>query len=348
MKRSKKAGLSPGTLVHVGEKKQDQALISYIDYDEKKFEEKKVSKIEDCFPLKDTSTVSWINIDGLHDTKLIDKLGQQFKLHSLLLEDVVNTAQRPKYEEFENEIFMVLKMIFYNGSGKINFEQVSIILGKNFVISFQEKSGDVFDSVRERLRSAKGRLKTAGPDYLAYALVDALVDSYFSILERLGEEVDSLEEELLDNPTPATMERIHKFKRDAMYLRKAVWPLREVISGFARSESKLINEQTKIFIRDIYDHTIQVIDTIETFRDILSGMLDMYLSSLSNKMNEVMKVLTIFAAIFIPLTFIAGVYGMNFDLMPELRWRFGYFGVWGIMLAVAITMLFFFNRRKWL
>ena len=352
---SKSAGHIPGELVHIGEKKIDKVKISVIDYDTGNFKEKEVNNIEEVFPFKDTPTVTWINIDGLHDTELIGKIGDYFGMHPLTTEDIVNTGQRPKYEDFDKYIFVVLKMFMFEDQSKeVISEQVSLILGSNFVISIQEKEGDVFNPIRERLRNAKGRVRKMGADYLAYSLLDTVVDNYFLILEKLGDKIEGMEDELVTNPRPQILRTIHNLKRDTIFLRKSVWPLREVASGLERSESKLIAKSTHIFLRDLYDHTIQVIDTIETFRDMVSGMLDIYLSSISNKMNEIMKVLTMFAAIFIPLTFIAGIYGMNFNPeaskwnMPELSWPFGYLGVWGIMLAVTVVMLFYFRRKKWI
>jgi len=348
-KRSKKVGLPPGTLVHIGEKKTEKVRISLIDYDEANFEEKEIKTVEECFPFKDKTTITWINIDGVHDIKIIEKIGKHFDLHPLILEDIVNTGQRPKIEDFEDYIFIVLKMLYYNEKkDEIQTEQVSLILGSNFVISFQEREGDVFNPIRERIRSGKGRIRKMGADYLTYALIDTIVDSYFIILEKLEEKIESMEEELVTNPTPETLQAIHHLKREMIFLRKSVWPLREVVSLLERGESVLINESTDIYLRDVYDHTIQVIDTIETSRDILSGMLDIYLSSISNRMNQVMKVLTIIATIFIPLTFIAGIYGMNFKYMPELEWFWAYPLILGTMIVIGILMLVYFRRKKWL
>jgi magnesium transporter len=348
-KMSKKAGLTPGTLVHIGKKKIEKARIRIIDYDESQFEEKEIKKIEECFPFKDKPTVTWINIDGLHQVDIIEKIGKCFDVHPLVLEDIVNTGQRPKMEDFDNYIFVVLKMLYWDEEkSEVIAEQVSLILGSNFVVSFQERVGDVFEPVRERIRSAKGRIRKMGADYLAYALLDAVVDRYFIILEKLGEKIESMEEELVANPTPETLQTIHTLKREMIFLRKSVWPLREVISGVERGESDLIREATHIFLRDVYDHTIQVIETIETFRDMVSGMLDIYLSSVSNRMNAVMKVLTIIATIFIPLTFIAGIYGMNFKFMPELEWRWAYFGVLAIMAVIVVFMIIYFKNKRWI
>jgi len=347
-KRSKKAGLPPGSLVHIGERKTEKTRITIIDYDRVQLQEEEAGSIEECFSFKDKPTVSWINIDGLHQIEIIEKMGRHFNLHSLVLEDIVNTGQRPKMEDFEDYIFIVLKMLYYDQKGGIKTEQVSLILGPNFVISFQEQEGDVFNPIRERIRKAKGRIRKMGADYLAYSLMDIIVDNYFIILERLGEEIESMEEELLANPTTETLQKIHRLKREMILLRKSIWPLRELVSGLERTESPLIQESTDVYLRDVYDHTIQVIDTVETFRDMISGMLDIYLSSISNKMNEVMKVLTIIATIFIPLTFLAGVYGMNFRYMPELEWHGGYFVVLLVMAAVGMSMVIYFRKKRWL
>lgn len=348
-RRSKKAGLPPGTLVHIGDRKLEKVRITIIDYDEENFEQKQADDIEECFQFKTKPTVTWINIDGLHDVELIEKIGRYYELHPLILEDILNTGQRPKFEDLDNYVFIVLKMLSYDEqSQSINSEQVSMILGRNFVLSFQENIGDVFEQIRERIRNSKGRIRKMGCDYLLYSLLDTIVDSYFSILERLGEKIELLEEQLVKEPSNKTLERIHRLKRELISLRKSVWPLRELISGLERSESELIKETTDVYLRDLYDHTIQVIDTVEGYRDMVSGMLDIYLSSISNKMNAVMKVLTIIATIFIPLTFIAGIYGMNFDYMPELRWKFGYTAVLLVMIGIGILMLILFKRKKWL
>jgi len=346
--KAKRAGLPPGTLTYLGEKKAEKVRINLIDYDGSQFQEKEVKTIEECFPFKNTPTFTWINIDGVHNIEHIDKLGKHFDLHPLILEDIVNTQQRPKMEESDNYIFVVLRMLRSNTiDNEIVSEQVSIILGSNFVISFQESEGDVFEPVRERLRQGKGRIRKMGADYLAYALVDAVVDNYFIILEKLGEIIEDIEDNLVQAPTPEILHTIHRLKSEAISLRKSVWPLREVINSLEKTETPLIQEHTKIYLRDVYDHTIQVIDTIESFRDMISGMLDIYLSSVSNRMNEVMKVLTIFAAIFIPLTFIAGIYGMNFSFMPELSWHWGYPIVLTVMALVVLILLFYFKRKRW-
>jgi len=344
-----KVGLPSGTLVHIGERKAEKIKITIIDYDPKNYQEKEVEKVEECFPFKDKPTVTWINIDGLQEVGIIEKIGAHFGIHPLVLEDILHTGQRPKAEDLGDYLFIVLRMLYHDEREDVMIgEQVSLLLGPNYVISFQEREGDIFNPVRERIKNSRGRIRKGGADYLAYTLLDAIVDHYFVILEKMGEKIESLEEELVTNPTPATLQTIHTLKKDLIFLRKSVWPLREVINGLERGESPLITEPTGIYLRDVYDHTIQVIDTIETYRDMVTGMLDIYLSSLSNRMNEVMKVLTIIATIFIPLTFIAGIYGMNFKYMPELEWHWGYFGVLIAMVVIVGFMGLYFKRKRWL
>ena len=347
--RARKRGLSPGTLVHIGEKSGKEVNITVIDYDEAHLQEIEIKTIEECFPFKEKPTVTWINIEGLHQAEIIQHLGDCFGLHPLVMEDILNTDQRPKVEDHKDYLYIVLKMLHNVEGPEIVTEQISLILNPSFVISFQEGiEGDVFTPVRERLRSGKGRIRGMGADYLAYTLIDAIVDNYFAILEGIGERIEDLEEELVSHPKKETLHRIHELKREMIFLRKAVWPLREVISTLQRGDSPLIKNTTAIYLRDVYDHTIQVIDAIETSRDMLSGMLDIYLSSISNRMNEIMKFLTIIGTIFIPLTFIVGIYGMNFEFMPELNWRYGYFAVMTFMFAIGIFMLFYFKKKKWL
>jgi len=346
-KLSKKAGAAPGTLIHIGEKKIEQVRIRLIDYDAEELQEKELETIEECFPYKDEPTVSWININGIHDVETIQKVGKHFNIHPLVLEDIVNAGQRPKAEDYDDYIYVVLKMLNLDQEeSQVTSEQVSLILGSNFLISFRERVGDIFESVRDRIRK-KGRIRKAGADYLAYALMDAIVDQYFVIMETFGEKIESLEEELAENPTPKTLETIHGIRREMIYCRKQVWPLREVAKGLSGGEYSLIADSTAPYLRDVYDHTVQVIDTLDSLRDLVGGMLDLYLSTISNRMNEVMKVLTIMATIFIPLTFIAGVYGMNFKYMPELEWHWGYFMVWGVMVIMVIAMVAYFKKKMW-
>jgi len=346
---AKKSGQSPGMLTHVGEKKVEDITISVIDYDTSTCSEKKVVAVEDCFPFKDTETVTWIDVKGLHDTELIGRLGSNFGLHPLVLEDILHTGQRPKMEDFESYVFVVLKMLYYSeNSQDFTVEQVSFILGDNFVISFQEAAGDIFEPVRERIRTARGRIRKQGTDYLLYALMDAVVDGYFVILEKIGEKTEVLEEILIQDPPPETLRAIHSLRGEAIFLRKSVWPLMEVINSFKSGDVSHITEPVTIYFRDVHDHIIRVIDIIETCRDLVSGMHDMYLSAASNRMNEIMKVLTIIATIFIPLTFIAGIYGMNFEYMPELGWRWSYPVLWSILIMVGVVMVMFFKKKKWL
>ena len=348
-KSSKKAGTSPGTLVHVGDERTEPVRLYLIDYDEGSLTERAISGIEDAASLKDQPTVTWINADGIHDIELMEKLGARFGIHPLTLEDIVNTGQRPKLEDFEDYLYLVFKMLSYDAEAEtVRSEQISLVVGENLVFSFQETAGDVFDPVRERIRKGKGRIRKAGSGYLAYALIDAVVDHYYAVLETVGAKIEEIEEQLMEDPEPEVLETIHELKREMIFSRKQVWPVRELLSGLTKSDSPLIHESTGIYFTDVYDHAVQVIDTIESFRDMLSSMLDLYLSTISNRMNEVMKMLTIIATIFIPLTFIAGIYGMNFDFMPELHWRWGYFAVWGLMLAVALVLLVYFKRKRWL
>ena len=348
-KRSRKAGLPPGSLIHIGEKKTAEMKVSVLDYDEHDYSETTHTEPEQCIIVPTSPTVTWVDIEGGHDIQALEKLGLCFGLHPLVLEDILNTDQRPKLEDYGDYLYIVLRMLSSGReSGEINSEQVSLILGKNFVLSIQEGAeGDVFDPVRARIKNNKGQICKLGADYLAYSLIDAIVDNYFIILEKSAERIEILEESLISDPGPETLQLLHHLKREMIYLRKSVWPLREVISAMQRRDSPLVHESTAYYLRDVYDHTIQVSDTIETFRDMLSGMLDIYLSSISNRMNAVMKVLTVIATIFMPLTWIAGIYGMNFKNMPELEWRWGYSAVWLLMLLVAGGMGVYFKKKKW-
>jgi len=323
--------------------------ITIIDYDEHSFQEKKVKTIEECFPFKETPSITWINIDGINDKELIEKIASHFNFHPLLIEEIQDIERRPKIEDFEDYVFLLLKVFQYDEIlNEINSEQISIIFGKNYVISFQENPGDPFNPIREKIRTSKGRIRKMGTDYLVYSLLDIIIDNYFFVLEKVGEKIELLEEELVSNPKPKTLHLIHNLKQQMIALRKSVWPSREIIDLLQRGELKLIQRTTKIYLRDLYEHTIQVIDAIETYRDILSGMIDIYLSSISNKLNEIMKVLTIIATIFIPLTFVAGVYGMNFKFMPELYLPLAYPIVLTAMLLIAAGMLYYFKKKKWI
>jgi magnesium transporter len=347
-KLSKKVEMPPGTGTVEGEPRTAPVKITVIDYDASRYEEKQINLVEECFPYRDTSTVTWINIDGLNDTRTIEEIAQCYSIHPLILKDLQNTGQRPKMQDLESYLYLTIKMMTIDDkTQEISIEHVSMIMGSTYLISFQENVGDVFDPVRERIRR-EGRIRKFGPDYLVYALIDDIVDNYFLVMETLEERVEDLEEELVVNATPQSLSKLNKLKKEMIHLRKAVWPLREMISALDREDSPLIRAETRIYFRDVYDHIIQVIDTLETFRDMVSGMIDIYLSSLSYRMNEIMKVLTLIATIFIPLTFVAGVYGMNFDYMPELRHPYGYFMVWGVMIGVVVVMLVYFRKRQWI
>ena len=348
-KGGSKVGLAPGALVHVGEKKVEKVRIKIVVYNSENIVEKELNNIEECLLFKDQlGTNLWINVDGLDKIEVIEKLGSYFDIHPLTLEDVLNTGQRPKMEDYESYVYTVLKMILLNTEKKdIVIDQVSIIFGYNYILSFMEKGENIFDPLKERLKNPASRLRKNGVDYLAYGLIDSVIDNYFLILEHFGEEIEDLEEELIIHPTPDTLKTIQKYKRDMIILRKSVWPLRELINCMQQIESEIIKDTTRIYLRDVYDHTIRVIESVEDFRDILSSMVDIYLSSVSNKMNDIMKVLTVIATIFIPLTFIAGVYGMNFDNMPELHWSWGYPAVMLFMTLIGITMFIYFKKKRW-
>ena len=347
-KSSKKAGLSPGTLVHVGERKVDDIQITVMDYDESRYAEMTVDSIETCRQFLKTDSVTWINISGIHDVSMIKDLGTFFHLHPLALEDVLNTEQRPKMDDYDDYIFLVLKMVYPDAAHHaVAYEQISLIIGPNYVISLQEVEKDVFDFVRERIRQGKGRIRRKGSDYLAYTLMDMVVDHYFNILEELGEKIETLQDAVLEDPKPSSLAVIHRLKKEVLFLRKSIWPVREVINALIREESELIRADTVIFLRDVHDHAIQIIDTVEIFRDMLSGTLEIYLSNVSNRTNDVMKVLTMIATIFIPMTFIAGIYGMNFKYMPELEWTFAYPVLWLLFVAMFLVMALWFKRKKW-
>jgi magnesium transporter len=305
--------------------------------------------VADLVPrVKHNDVITWLNIDGLHDVPLMEAIGRQFGIHPLVLEDIMNTSQRPKVEDFEDYLFVTLKMFYLKEDGMVETEQASIILGENYVLSFSENIKDSLSIIKDRLRSGKGKIRTGGGDYLTYALLDAIVDSYFIVLDHYNETIESLEEETIENPRPETLQAIHAAKRELIFFHRHIWPLREILGQMKRGDLPHIQGNTQIYLADVYDHLTQVIETTEAFRDILSGLQELYLSSISYKMNEIMKVLTIIATIFIPLTFIVGVYGMNFDYMPELRWTWGYFAIWGVMIAVAGGLLYFFKKKNWM
>jgi len=354
--RKNKRGMSPGSLVFTGEKKVEKTKISVFDFDEKGYHEKDLpeDRIESLSEFKTNKNVSWLNICGIHDAELIGKVGEIFNIHPLVLEDILNTGHNPKVEEFDDFIFVITKMINYNKElNELNIEQVSFILGKNYLITFQEKEGDVFDIIRDKIRSNNGRIRKSGADYLAYRLIDTMVDNYFLVLEKIDERTEYLEDELFENPEKSSLENIHLIRKEVIKLRRAVVPLRDIVHALEREQYPFIAKSTYIYLRDLYDHIRQIIDTVENYREIINSLQEVYLSSASHKMNEVVKILTIISTIFIPLTFIAGIYGMNFrtDIsvwnMPELDWKYGYPFALAIMGLIFIGMVIFFKRKKW-
>ncbi len=344
----KRPGTPPGTLVYIGPERTEPVTVRLIEYDQETLDETVLSG-PDFQEIARRRRLTWIDVDGLSDLQVTEAIGSAFHIHPLVLEDLVHTGQRSKVEEHEDYFFVVLQMLSLEADGlSVKSEQVGIILGAGYVLSFQERAGDVWEPVRERIRGKAGRIRARGADYLAYALIDAIVDHYFHILEAIADRVEELEIEVLESPAAETMREIHKLRQEMLVVRRAVWPLRELTNTLVRAESPLIEAGTEIFLRDVYDHTIQVIDTAETLREVVSGLMDLYLSSVSNRMNEIMKVLTIMASIFIPLTFLAGIYGMNFEYMPELRISWAYPALLALMATLGGGLLLFFKRRGWL
>ena len=352
LKQHSDPGTPPGTLTPMEDRPPEKATIRVFDYTEDHLEERTVERVEECFPYVQTDTITWIDVDRIGDVDVVRTLGEHFNLHPLALEDVLHVPQRPKMETYENHLFIVTRMISFKE--ELDSEQVSMFLGKNYLITFQERPGDCFDPIRDRIRRARGIIRRRRAGYLAYALLDALVDGYFPVLEVMGERIEALEDEVVESPSPATLQRIHEVKGDLLGLRRSMWPQRDAVNALLREETPLIAEETRPYLRDCYDHTVQVMDVVESYREVASGLMDVYLSSLSHRMNEVMHTLTLVATIFIPLTFIAGIYGMNFNPeasrwnLPELNWAWGYPAVWGVMLLVAAGMLTYFRRKRWL
>jgi magnesium transporter len=341
-------GLHPGSLVFIGKKKVEDCIITVLHYDSEKCVEQPLDHIRDSSGFIRDTGVAWINIDGLHCADVIQEAGQMFNLHPLLLEDIMHTGQRPKLEEFDNGLFLVLRMLRLDETGKkIISEQLGIVFDEKVLLTFQEVPGDVFDPVRERLMKKKGRVRNAGPDYLAYSLLDTVVDNYIEIIEHLGEDIEDLELEILAGSTQTIMERINHFKREMNYLRKCIRPARDMVVQMARLDSHLIKESSHPFIKDLADLFTQAAEVIDTYRDMLNDMTNLYNTFMTNRMNDIMKHLTVFAAIFIPLTFIAGVYGTNFDHLPELHYRYSYFIFLGVLFLIAVLMLAYFKRKKW-
>lgn len=350
-RRSLTAGRPPGSPMYVGVDRTDPVTVEMITYDAGGADSVKPKSILECACFEDGPKITWINIDGLHDMSIVNQAAQVFNIHPLVLEDIVHTGQRPKMEELrDGGLFVIVKMLVYNEEERrVEDEQVSFILGKHYLLTFQERAGgDVFADVRKRIMAQKGRVCTLGPDYLMYALLDAIVDHYFVVLERMGDDIEEIEEQLLAAPKPKHLEALHELRREALYLRKYIFPMREVVAKLEMGGHELVAENTIFFLRDLYDHTIQVMDTVETFRDMLASMVELYLSNISLKMNEIMKVLAMFTSLFTPLTFLAGVYGMNFRNMPELEWQWGYYGALAVMAVTAVGILFFFRKKGWI
>lgn len=340
---------APGTLVYTGEKATQDLHIEVIDYAPELYNSFSTTKIEDAFNKKGTGQITWININGLNHIDQIEILGKHYDIHPLILEDIVDTGQRPKIDEYNDYFFVVLKMLYHNPEGEFVAEHVSLVMGEDYVLTFQESDGDVFDSIRQRLSMAKGRIRQRGSDYLLFALMDAIVDEYFSIADGLGDKIEDFEDRLFVNKNDDDItQEIQDIKREILRIRRAVSPLREIVSRFENTTSPLVEESTKTYIRDLADHVIHVSENVELYREMSRGLMDMYMTTISNKMNEVMKVLTIMASIFIPLTFMAGIYGMNFDYIPELHLEYGYFYLWGAMIIVFLALLYYFKRKKWL
>ncbi len=340
-------GAPPGTLFYNGEERTDKIKITLIEYNDSEYFEDVFYDLNDCLSHVKPNMIKWINVEGLHDIALVEKIGKFYNIHPLTLEDIVHVDQRPKFEDYEHYVVAIMKMISY--TIEVQSEQLAIVLCESTVISFQEPhGGDAFDIIRNRLRQCKGRVRKLGADYLAYALMDAVVDCYFTAIEKIGDKVEEIEEEIISQSDKKSLMELYHLKREMIYLRKQVWPMRDMINNMIRSETTLINPASDIYLRDLSDHVTRIIDTVETYRDLLSGIMDIYLSTNANRMNEVMKVLTIMSSIFIPVTFIAGVYGMNFDNMPELRTKNGYFITCGVMASIIIGLIIYFRRKKWM
>jgi magnesium transporter len=340
--------MEPGSLIHIGKVYADRAKISIVEYSKDSFIEKDDATLQEALHYIESPQITWINVQGIHDTNLINALGKAFGMHPLVMEDILNTTQRAKLDDYKQYLYIVLRLLNYNTElQEVNGEQISILVKNDCLVTFQESDKDLFKSIRERIRKPNTKIREMGTDYLCYTIIDWIIDQHFTILEKVDDKLETLEEDLLDNPHIGILLKIERTKREIILLRKSVWPLRDLISQFNRIETPLIHESSRVFMRDVYDHTIQLIDTIESFRDIVSGMLDLYLSNLTQRTNEIMKVLTVVSTIFVPLTFLASLYGMNFDNIPELHAQYGYYILLGTMVLIASFMIYYFHKKKW-
>jgi magnesium transporter len=346
--RTKQPGLAPGTLVYTGERGTQPPRVRMLDYDEHQVVERELATPDECIAFRDAQTVTWIDIDSMTDPKLLEQFGRVLGFHALMLEDILNTDQRPKFEDYGGYIYIVARMLEINSRGEMEIEQLSMVLGPNYVITFQERPGDFFEPLRERIRKSVGRIRRLGTDYLAYALLDIIVDQYFVVLEHMGAKIEQLEEAVSSNARPDTANQIHAVRREMIFVRRSTWPLRDVAASLLRSESDLVQESNAAYFRDLNDHVMQVTDTVDSFRDLLNGMLDSYYATITNRTNAVLKLLALFSAIFMPLTFITGIFGMNFVNFPELEWRYGFQGSLILMGVVIVAMVAFFKWKRWL
>ena len=345
---SDKTGLAPGSLIHVGDVVQPDTRITLFDFNSDHFIERRISSLEDILEFRDTDTITWVVIEGLADAQIIASIGSHFDIHPLVLEDILNTHQRPKFEEHDNYLFVVLKNLSVDeGEFSVAHEQVSLLVMKNFIFTFKEKADPLLAPVIKRLENGKGRSRTKGADYVMYSVLDVIIDQNFDIMDKLEEALITLEDDIFLRPSPAVLDRIHAIKLEVIRMRRFTSPIRDLTAGLLRSESDLIDHSTRIYLRDVHDHVLRIIESIETHRDILSSLLEIYLSSISSKLNEVMKVLTVFSSVFIPLTFITGIYGMNFDAMPELHWKWGYPAVWVVFIVTSLGLFQYFRRKGW-
>ena len=345
-----KVGLPPGSVVFVGEERTEPIQFRVLEYGPDHLVETDHEGLDEVLKYRDTTPVTWINVSGVHDESVVRTIGDHFHIHPLIQEDIAHTGQRPKLDPQENYLYLVVKMLYFDEerSGELRAEQVSLLVGERNIISFQEDPGDVFDPVRKRIRNGRGQIRDRGPDYLAYAILDVIVDHYFVVLEELGIRTEEIEDEIMGETPKDIEDDIHDLRRDLIYVRRMTWPMRELMYQLERLDSPLWAETNQPYVRDTYDHVVQVLDLVEALRDTASGLHDLHMTSISNRMNEIMKVLTIIGTIFIPLTFIAGIYGMNFEYMPELGWTWGYPAAWAVMLALAVALLYYFYRREWI